>query len=132
MSFSDSYGAPTAPLVQPEPVSQYPTYSDGPVTYDTPVTFPQQTAHYPSSGPYQAPGGKTLFFQFTGIEIELPWLVYYISDTYLNHIMLIYSILPTWTRIFWRKLPYNGDSSYIGLIHVFFVAFGKIILDILK
>ena len=75
--FSDSYGAPTAPLVQPEPVSntqtysQYPSYSDGSVTYDTPVTFAQPSVQYPSAGPYQAPASKTLFFQFIAIEIDL-------------------------------------------------------------
>ena len=82
------------------------------MTYDTPVTFPQQTVQYqPGPVNYQAPGGKSLFFQYITIEIKISD----ISDTLPNNIMLIIVNCPTGLASFGGNFLTTAIQVILGL-----------------
>ena len=82
------------------------------MTYDAPVTFPQQTVQYqPGPVSYQNPGGKILFFQFIAIEIKC----FDISDTLLNNTILITVNCPTGLASFGGNFLTTAIQVILGL-----------------
>ena len=80
------------------------------MTYDAPVTFPQQTVQYqPGPVSYQNPGGK-IFFQFIAIEVKLD-----ISDILLNNIILITVNCPTGLASFGGNFLTTAIQVILGL-----------------